>query len=272
MIMQRIAFVCAICVGVLATAGTAQAQYGSRQYSSSSAAVGEDYHVEFGASLWNPERDIVVTSESLGIQGTPINAVTDLGFQREKFGDFKLVLRPSERFKFRFGYTPIRYQAESVLKRDIIFNGQKYSIGLPVNTDFNWKDWRFGIQYDFVYGSRGFAGFIAEVKYTDVRVDLVNPLTTEFSSVKVPVPTIGGAGRVYIVKNLALNFELTGLKITYKDDTGKYIDFDVNGTYNIVNNFGVAVGYRRLNVDYVVNDDTGDFDLKGIYLGAVARF
>ena len=96
-------------------------------------------------------------------------------------------LLPEKKFKFRFGYTPIEYDAETVLERSIVFNGQEYDVGLPVNSRFEWKDWRFGLEYDFVYGSRGYLGFIAEAKYTDVEVDLTSPLTSEFTNASAPI-------------------------------------------------------------------------------------
>ena len=149
--MTRTIFVWAVSILVLAAgATTAQAQYGTRPVGNP--AVGEDYHVEASIGLWMPDRDITVSSESLGIIGTKIDAVTDLGFENEKFPDFRVVLRPSKKFKVRFGYTPIKYEAATTLTRTIVFNGQKYDIGLPVNSRLEWKDWRFGLEYDFVQG------------------------------------------------------------------------------------------------------------------------
>jgi hypothetical protein len=273
MMMKRIVFVWSVCAAVtMMIASTAHAQYGTRPLGST--AVGEKYNVELGVEFWTPSRDIQIASESLGIVGTTIDAVTDLGFEKETFRDWRLVLRPSKKFKFRLGYTPIRYQAEATLERTIIFNGQQYSIGLPVNTDFDWKAWRFGLEYDFVYGSHGFAGFITEVKYTDVHIDIVTPVGSlaEFTDVKAPIPTIGGIGRVYVAKNVSVTGEVTGLKLTYNDNEGKYLDFDLYGTVNFNNSVGAQVGYRRIKVDYDIDEDLGDFDLKGFYVGGVVRF
>ena len=149
--MRRVVFVWTAAVIALAgTTGVAHAQYGARPMGSTSSAVGEDYHAEVSLGFWTPERDIQVASQSLGIIGTTIDAVTDLGFKSETFLVWNVVLRPSKKFKFRFGYTPIKYEAESVLTRDIIFNGQKYTVGIPVTSDLDWKVWKMGIQYDFV--------------------------------------------------------------------------------------------------------------------------
>jgi hypothetical protein len=255
---------------VVATSSTADAQYGRRPVSTPS--IGEDYHVEASLTFWRPDPSIEIASESLGIPGTTIDGVEDLGFETSTFADLKFVLRPTQKFKFRIGYTPIKYDAESVLRRDIIFNGQRYSVGLPVNSDFEWRAWRFGIEYDFIYRDRGFAGFIVEAKYTDLKVQLDSPVTSEFSHVRVPVPTIGGIGRFYVTDNVAITGELTGLSLNIDEDEGRYFDFDLYGTFNINNNVGAQVGFRRITLHYVVEEDSGDLKVGGLYFGGVARF
>jgi hypothetical protein len=270
---MRTVFVWMGCVAALGiSAGTASAQYGTRSMGSTT--PGEDYHVEVAYNFWTPERDIVVASESLGIVGSRIDAVEDLGFEQETFGDFRLVLRPSRKFKFRLGYTPIKYEAESVLTRTIVFNGQRYDVGLPVNSTLDWKAWRFGLQYDFIYRERGFLGFVAEAKYTDVNVDLTSPIgsLSEFTSVKAPIPTIGLAGRAYLAEKLAINGEITGLKLNYDENEGTYLDYDISAIFNINNYVGVQGGYRSLTVEYLIDADQGDFNLKGLYFGGTLRF
>jgi hypothetical protein len=270
--MMRKLLVCVACVTVLViTSGVASAQYGVPP-GTSAGVSGEDYHVELAYALWFPDRDIVVSSESLGIIGSSINAVTDLGFQQETFQDLRVVLRPSRHFKFRFAYTPIKYEGDTLLTRTIVFNGQRYTVGLPVTSELDWKIFRFGIEYDFIARSRGFFGVILEGKYTDMDVMLTAPLINEFTHVKVPIPTIGAIGRVYVAKNVAITGELTGLKLTIDEDTGRYVEFDVNGLFNINRYVGVQGGYRMLSLEYAIEDDLGNLDLNGFYFGGVVRF
>ena len=66
--------------------------------------------------------------------------------------------------------------------------------------------------------------------------------------------------------------ELSGLKLTIDEDTGQFVNFDLNGTYNITNNFGVQGGYRSVNVEYAIDQDSGNLELNGLYFGGVARF
>ncbi len=242
---------------------------------SSNAATGERYHIEFGAGFWNPSPQGLISSESLGIVGSNIDFVTDLGIQQTRFPEFNLVLRPARKHKFRISYIPIKYESQATLTRDIVFNGIKYTIGLPMSSTLDWKAWDFGYEYDFISRDRGFVGVIAEAKYTNVTATISSAVDTEFTQAKAPIPAIGGIVRVYAVPNISITGEATGFKLPgniQKGDTGQYIDVNIYGTVNFTNNIGAQVGWRSLDVQYRVGSDSGDFTLRGLYFGAVARF
>ena len=267
-------FALALAVG----ASTASAQY--KQYPTGQPATGERYHVEAAFGLWSPTPELLVSSESLGIVGTEIDGVADLGMEKTRFTEFRVVLRPGKKHKLRFQYIPILFEAEQPrLQRAIVFNGIKYNVGVPVNSSLDWKAYRFSYEYDFIYRDRGFLGFVVDAKYTDVEVNLQSPVLPdpEYTRARAPIPALGLIGRVYPLGNVSLTAELTGFKLPASVDEqerydGKYIDFDIYGTLNLTNNFGVQAGYRSIDVMYKVDEDNGDFRLKGLYFMGVARF
>ena len=261
-------------LALLLLAGSpAAAQYTA--LNSSQPATGEKYNVEIAFGVWNPTPEIVFSSEQFGIPGTEIDLQKDLDALEATFRDFRFVLRPARKHKFRVEYIPIKYEVDTVLTRTIIFNGNTYTVGLPIQGEFKWDAWRFGYEYDFIYRDRGFLGVIAEAKYTHVRAELANPLTVEFAEAKAPIPAIGLIGRGYVLKNLAVTGEFTAFRLPEneeRDYTGKYYDFDAYATFNFTNNFGVTGGYRRLTLGYQVENDFGDFRMNGYYVMGVARF
>jgi hypothetical protein len=238
-------------------------------------ATGERFHIEAGADFWTPSADIHVSSEALGIVGSDIDLKRDLGATDQRFRALQVMARPSPAHKFRFQYIPIKYTASSILTRDVIFNGIRYRANLPVNTDLDWKAYRFGYEYDFVQKNRGFVGFLIEAKYTDVKVQLDNPIESQFAQARGPIPAIGGIGRFYVVPNIAITGELTVFKLPTSIDeryNAHYVDLDIYGTVNFTNYFGVKGGYRSTNVGYLIRSDRGALDLRGIYFGAVVRY
>jgi hypothetical protein len=255
------------------TASTAHAQYPVK--GPADPATGEKYHVEIGGFLWDPNPQIVISSESLGIVGSDIDFVSDLGIQKTWFKQLRVVLRPAKKHKFRFEYTPITYDAVGKLTANIVFNGILFPVTLPVTTNLQWKAYRFGYEYDFVSRDRGYVGLILESKYTDIQATLSNVIGAEFTRARAPIPAAGVVGRVYVVPNISITGEFSGIKWPGSINDryrAKYFDFNFYGTVNFTNNFGVQAGYRSFDVEYKIKDDEGDLQLKGLYLGGLVRF
>ena len=240
-------------------------------------ATGESYRIEASAGFWNPSAAMTISSESLGIGGTTIDFKKDLGLKDQRFGELHAVLRASRKHKFRFQYIPIKYDQQATIARDIVFNGQLYRRGVPVNSSLDWKAYRFGYEYDFIVKERGFGGFILDFKYTDVQASLQSPTQNlnEFAHAQAPIPALGGIVRVYVVPNISITGELTGIKVpesVSKDFKAHYADLDIYGTVNFTNNIGAQLGFRSFDLGYLVDQDTGSFKLKGLYFGVVARY
>ncbi len=259
---------------VLLVPSRADAQFTETPFSDP--ATGERYHIEAAAAWWNPPPDFRLASESLGVLGSTINAVTDLGIQQKRIGELRFVLRPGRKHKFRVNYLPMSYEASATVKREFVFNGIRYGLNLPVQSDLSWTTWALGYEYDFLYRDRWFVGFVLQVKATDIQATLTAPIGTEFARAQAPIPTVGGIARVYVVPNISITGELIGFKVPEGIDEryqAHYFDFDLYGTVNFNDNFGAQVGYRSFDVFYFIDDDDeGSLKLKGLYFGGVARF
>jgi len=274
---QTIHLLVGCCLVTCLAAANAHAQYRQYKPAEQQAAVGEAYHAEFSFDFWNPTPELKIASESLGIIGDEIDAVQDLGFIKSRFREFKVALRPAKKHKFRFDYTPIKFTAETVRKRDIVYNGILYRANLPVNSELSWRQFAFAYEYDFVYQPRWFLGFVLGAKYTTVNVSLESPVDKEYNQVSAPIPAIGGVFRGYPMKNVAITVEYTYFNLPDNvDKEGRYdgrsADLNIQGTVNFTNNIGAQIGWRSMAVDYRVENDTGNFSLKGLYFGAVTRF
>lgn len=258
---------------IAGAAGPAAAQYGVKP--GPDPATGEKYHFELAAVFWEPTPDVTITSEGLGIPGTPFNLQVDLGVESAWFYELRTVLRPARKHKFRFDYVPIKYSSDSTLKATIIFNGIAYEAGLPVQTELDWRIYNFYYEWDFLYYDRWFVGLVVGAKYNDVDVTLTNPRNADFASAKGPIPVVGGIARVYLVPNISITGQFTFFDMpdSVSDNwNGDMYDVDVFGTINFTNNFGAMGGYHSYKVDYRAGLDSGQINMTGWYFGGVARF
>jgi hypothetical protein len=254
----------------------AHAQY--KPHPVNDTATGESYHIEAGADLWFPSITATIASEALDTPGSQIDIKRDLGVVDKRMSALDLVLRPASRHKFRLQYLPIKYEASSIVNKDIIFNGVRYRLGLPVNSLLDWKTFSFGYEFDFVEKKWGFVGFILEAKYTDVTVSLNSPIMTEgpqFAHQRRPIPALGGIARVYVVPNVSITGEFSAFKIPDSIDAGyngHYVDLNIYGTVNFTNNIGIKGGFRSRDVGFLIKEDSGSFVLRGINMGVVVRY
>lgn len=259
---------------LVALPDAARAQYGAPELGSST--IGENYHIEVSGRLWKPDVFGQISSQQFGIVGTKIDFIDDLGFEKTRFKDLRIVLRPTKKFKFRIQHTPVVYTAETTLKREIIFNGQNYPIAVPIQSEFNWNVWRFGMEYDAFYRPRGYVGFFIEARATEMIAELRSPLhQPEFRRERAPLPAIGIVGRAYPLPALAINFEMSTFKVpanTLPNIEANYYDWDINGTFNVNRFAGVHVGWRRMTNYLSIKSDIGDTKFQGMYFGGTLRY
>jgi hypothetical protein len=115
---------------------------------------------------------------------------------------------------------------------------------------------------------------LIEGRYTHLTARIDSPVANEFASAKAPLPAIGVVGRAYVLPEVAINFEVSGFKLPDVDPKYKadYFDWDVNGTINLSNNFGVQVGWRKMTNYLNIDRDFGDVKFQGLWFGGVARY
>lgn len=261
-------------LGLLVAPSAADAQYRPAP----EAAVGEDYHIEAAYGWWDATPELIVNSESLGILGTDVDLVSDLGIEKRRIGKLDIVLRPAKKHRLKYQHMPIKYETDAYpVQRSFIFNGQRYNVGLPVTTSVNFSTDSFGYEYDFLYFPRGFVGANINMKLTTIDVDLQSPIGAEFFQQSAPIPSIGFAGRGYVTRNLAIDSEITFFRIPDSleeqlDGDGSYNDFDLHATYNFNKYVGGQFGWRKTTIFYETISDRGDLKFTGIYFGGVVRY
>ncbi len=262
-------------LGLLAGTATASAQYRPQ---AAGPGIAEDYHIEASYNWWNAEPSLIVNSEALGIIGSDVDLISDLGIQQHRLGKFNLVLKPSKKHRFKYEHLPITYTTDAFpVNREFVFNGQRYRVGLPVTTDVDFSNDSFGYEYDFIHMPRGFVGAGVNITLANIDVSLKSPIGTEFIVQSAPIPSFNFSGRGYVTPNFSIDAELKFFRIPESierqiEGDGSFTDFDLHGTYNVNKYVGVQAGWRKTAIFYTTGEDTGDLKFKGMYFGGVVRY
>lgn len=236
-------------------------------------AQGEGHVAEVGVMFWKPTPELVLSTDNLARAGvSEVDFVQEFALEEKYFPEFRATLGRGH--KFRTSFVTFKYDAETTITRTIVFQGRTFTIGAPATADITWKLWKFGYEWDFVSRDLGFIGVIADLKYNRVEALIDSPAlaSAAVTDTTAPVPTFGVTARGYLAPAISVTGEFTGLSFNRDDFDAKIWDFDVYGTVTLGRNFGVQGGYRSVVVDYLVDEDTGDLKMKGLYVGAVARF
>jgi hypothetical protein len=249
-------------------------------------APGENFHVELGLMFWSPTPEILIQTGSLAALGQPgVDFVQEFGIEKTRFNEFRSVIKAGRKHKIRVSHVLMEYHESATLQRTLVFGGQTFPVSVPATADLSWRIWRFGYEWDFVARDRGVLGFIAELKHNDVSALLAaTGFGTELTEVTAPIPTIGVLARVYPHKDASITMEFTGFKVpgfigsridenlNGDDFDARMYDFDIYGTINFGRHVGAQGGYRSVTADYLVDDDSGDLKMKGLYFGGLVRF
>jgi hypothetical protein len=233
----------------------------------------EDHVVELGIMFWKPSPELILSTDTLvGAGVNDVDFVEEFGIEDKSFPEFRATLGRDH--KLRASFVTFDYDAETIISRTITFQGRTFTIGVPATADIKWKVYKFGYEWDFVSRERGFVGVIADLKYTKVEASIDSPVLTSAATTDVtaPVPGIGVISRGYLGPAVSVTGELTGLSLSRDQDEVKFWDFDLYGTVSAGRNFAVQGGYRSVVADYIVDDDTGNLKMKGLYFGALVRF
>ena len=254
------------------------------QFRPSNPVPGENYHVEFGLVFWNTEPGIVLGSPALNVfSPVPIDFVQALNLENDRFREFRAVLKGGKH-KLRVSRVSVNFSQTILPPSTVTIGGSTFPVTGPTSGEVDWDMFRIGYEYDFGKADKGYIGFITEVKYNHVTAELSVPsvrATATLQDVKVPAPQLGVVARVYPHKLVSITGEFTGFKVwsflreklsDAETFEANFKDFDVYGTVSITRFLGVQGGYRNLSMDYIVDAETGDLSLKGLYFGGMVRF
>jgi len=270
-----------VCLAGVLWASQADAQFRAPE----APAPGENFHVELALMLWKPTPGIVIGSDSLrAVNATGVDLVQQFGIEDKRFNEFRTVLQGGKS-KVRISHVDIVYNEAATLQQAVVIGGRSFNIAADATADLDWELWKVGYEHDFVKTGRGFFGFIADMHFNHVVANLSATsqgfTAGSLTDKKVPFPALGLIGRVYPHKNVGITAEWSGFKMPgfiadKLADTGNGTahlkNFDVSVTGSITRYIGVQGGYRALTADYLLDSDSGDLEMKGIYFGGLLRF
>ena len=230
--------------------------------------------VEVGARgmYWFPELSGTVQTTDPVIGGTEFNVTDELGIGDENFPSGEIFLRAG-RVTFRVGYTPVEFDGNRQLSREIRFGDQIFSVNDNVISHLDLKMIDGEVQFDLLRPDVAAVsinlGLIAKVKYVDGTVELQDSFSTETRDFKAPIPMVGLAAGVGFLKNM-VRADARVAGIAY---SGNHLfEGDAYASFAPFPFFRVQGGYRLIDLKIDEDDILAKLKLKGPYIGAQISF
>jgi hypothetical protein len=242
-------------------------------YAQAPANMGEKSTVEFEVRRFRSDLVSELRLSTIGVPGTTVDPVTDLGLPVERIWDYHFAVRLMSRLKIRGNYFQVKYDGTTSPTSEICIAGLCTPPGEELQSIMEIEQTRGGAEFNIVNGEYAILAIVGE--YGRFRT------TTSFESaegssspepLQLDMPLFGLKGRVYLTPALGLTIEGVGMK---RDSEGVWTDFDASATYSATPTFGLSYGYRNTYVRYSYIEPVGDravVRIRGMYLSATVRF
>ncbi len=231
-----------------------------------------DGEVGARAMFWFPDLSGDVQTDVSGVQGTKFDIKDDLNVGDENFPSGEAFVRFG-RLHFRVGYTPVKFDGNKQLTRQIVFNNQTFNVNDNVVSQLDLKMIDGEVQFDLLRPDIAVVGFniglILKVKYVDGTVELRSTAATETRDFKAPIPMVGVAAGVGLIKDmLRADARVTGISYS-----GNHLfEGDVYASFSPLPFVSIQGGYRLIDLKIDEDDIEATLKLKGPYLGAQLSF
>jgi outer membrane protein len=231
-----------------------------------------DGEVGARAMFWFPDLSGDVQTDVSGVQGTRFDIKDDLNVGDENFPSGEAFVRFG-RLHFRVGYTPVKFDGNKQLTRQIVFNNQTFNVNDNVVSQLDLKMIDGEVQFDLLRPDIAVVGFnlglILKVKYVDGTVELRSTAATETRDFKAPIPMVGVAAGVGLIKDmLRADARVTGISYS-----GNHLfEGDVYASFSPLPFVAIQGGYRLIDLKIDEDDIEATLKLKGPYLGAQLSF
>ncbi len=204
---------------VLSLPAMATAQYGTPELVTGVPA--EQYHVEVAGTIWNPGLSGIISSQRLGIIGSNVDFVDDLGLRAVEFHGLADCAAAEQEVTVS---DPGTRQSNTRRKRrssgNIIFNGRSFPALAAVTVRARLEGVAIRVPVRLPLPGAGLHRCAARrALYADDSLAVLAAHQRVHGGQARPLPSIGIVGRAYPIKELALNFEVSLFRVPQELDS-----------------------------------------------------
>ncbi|HEY7512396.1 MAG TPA: hypothetical protein VIG50_19205 [Vicinamibacteria bacterium] len=196
--------------------------------------------------------------------GTLLDLEDDFGITDHRQFEVHGAIQIRQGHKLRVSVTRLDYRAEAEARRNFTFGSTRFERFSDVHTNVKGFYYTAEYEWDFWKGPRGYLGVLLGAKAIDIDWTVVSPPSQrETDTTRGPVPSIGGAARLYAGR-VSIDGELSGLSY---GSLGTAIEAQTSVRVHLSDRLALQGGYRLLKIKGDNELDLGDARLGGFTFG-----
>jgi hypothetical protein len=231
---------------------------------SPAAAQAIDERAWIEASGYFPSIDTAVSVSRPGQPGTVIDLEGELGLDDAKalpavyagweFGD---------RWQVSGEFYALDREATRAISRDIVFDGQTYTLGTSIRSTLKSDVYRVTLGYAFIQNETVEIGAAIGLHTTDFELGLEGPsgALSRRRDFITPMPTIGIYGTYEATDKVILNGRLDYLSLDFDEFGGGITNVQASIAYRFTRDFSAGAAYRYVSYDLQVHKSDFDADV-----------
>ncbi|MFH2138890.1 MAG: hypothetical protein ABII88_10320 [Candidatus Omnitrophota bacterium] len=240
-------------------------------------AEAKDTLVSVTADYWMPGIDAEVKSSELGLLGSQIDIIDDLGIDdSETIPALKASLDLPLFPEIIVSYFAIDGDGKKNITKTLSYKGVSYAASTNVTASYEITHYEGLLAWSFLNQDFGKLGVVLGVKYFEVETSLKDNTTgiTKTEDVAGPVPVVGIIGGIGLPGKFRFEALARGLVLEVGDVDAALFDIDAGLHYDFNKFFRASAGYRYFAIDAedTKENDTVDIKFTGPYIGITGSF
>ncbi len=228
----------------------------------------ETIYIKAGYMMLTPSGQFSATINNVG---SKIDLEQDLNFDNSKqfTGEIGINLGNS---LFTVGFVPVSFTGAGTLARPISYNGQTFTAGTAVTSEFKADIIDIGYTYYLInmddLPSRFQLGIETSAKTIITKTSMTGAGIGSTKNITVPIPTLGLRSRIALA-------DFVGMvgRVGYLGYAGNtFLDTDIQVEFSPLPTMGIYAGYRHLQLEVDSSGVFANVTFNGPYAGAFFRF
>ena len=209
--------------------------------------------------IQSADTDVSVASNNGVSLGTFVSYTDDLGGDDSvSIPRLDMYYRFNPRHRIEFSYYRSERDGERTLEIDAEFEGNEYSIGDTVRSEFDFELIRIGYGYSFYHSDTVELRFSTGLNFSSYDLKLSNSdgSNRTASDVTAPLPMFGLAVGYAINEDWSIHYLSETFFIEIDDDLkGSLFNYELNVQYRFLDHFVVGGGLTRVGTDLEASSD-----------------